>query len=48
MRQVDSWARRNGAMVASTDQLVAELQSVAHPTLAMLAVANRQLKSMSE
>ena len=46
--EIDAWADQRSAMVASTDQLIAELQSVAHPTLAMLAVANRQLKSMSE
>ncbi len=46
--EIENWARERSAMVSSTDQLIAELQSVAHPTLAMLAVANRQLKSMSE
>ena len=34
-------------MVNRTEQLLAELQAVATPNLAMLAVANRQLKSMN-
>ncbi len=45
---VNAWAASRRALVARTEQLIAELQSVAHPTLAMLAVANRQLKSMSD
>ncbi len=44
---IQAWAKSSRMMVARTEQLIAELQSVAHPTLAMLAVANRQLKSMS-
>ncbi len=46
--QVATWADSNHHLVARTEQLIAELQSVAHPSLAMLAVANRQLKSLSE
>ncbi len=45
--QLEEWADDRRSMVARCEQLIAELQSVAHPTLAMLAVANRQLKSMS-
>ena len=33
-------------MVARTEQLLIELKATAQPDLAMLAVANRQLKSM--
>ncbi len=48
VEQVAAWAENQSSQVATTDQLIAELQSVSHPTLAMLAVANRQLKSMGE
>jgi glutamate dehydrogenase len=43
---VDAWARDRQALVARTEQLVQELRSAGTPDLAMLAVANRQLKSM--
>ena len=46
-RLIDAWAEGRRPLVARTDQLLAELQAVANPTLAMLAVANRQLKSLS-
>ena len=44
---IDRWARGRRSQVSQTEQLLAELQSVASPSLAMLAVANRQLKSLS-
>jgi glutamate dehydrogenase len=43
---IDSWVDDRRATVARTEMLIAELQSGANPSLAMLAVANRQLKSM--
>ena len=43
---VDSWAAAHRPMVARTEQLLTELKGSATPDLAMLAVANRQLKSM--
>ena len=44
---IDAWAESRRSLVSRTEQLLAELQSVANPNLSMLAVANRQLKSMS-
>ena len=44
---IESWGEARRARVARTEQLLAELQSVATPSLAMLAVANRQLKSLA-
>jgi glutamate dehydrogenase len=43
---IDCWAEGRRPLVLRTEQLLAELQSSANPSLAMLAVANRQLKSM--
>ena len=43
---IDSWADQRGPLVARTQQLLTELQSTGTPDFAMLAVANRQLKSM--
>ena len=44
--QVETWAAARRPMVARTEQLLTELKTTASPDLAMLAVANRQLKSM--
>ena len=43
---IEAWAWQRRAAVIRTDQLLAELQAVGSPDFAMLAVANRQLKSM--
>jgi glutamate dehydrogenase len=43
---VEHWAQSRQALVNRTEQLVQELRSAGTPDLAMLAVANRQLKSM--
>ncbi len=43
---IDDWAVARRPLVARTEQLLAELQSTAAPDFAMLAVANRQLKTM--
>jgi glutamate dehydrogenase len=43
---IDDWAEARRPMVARTEQLLAELQSTGVPDFAMLAVANRQLKTM--
>ncbi|HVG06805.1 MAG TPA: NAD-glutamate dehydrogenase [Thermoanaerobaculia bacterium] len=43
---VDAWVEERRPLVTRTEQLLAELKSVGTPDLAMLAVANRQLKSM--
>jgi glutamate dehydrogenase len=43
---IDNWAERRRPLVVRTEQLLAELQSTGAPDLAMLAVANRQLRSM--
>jgi glutamate dehydrogenase len=43
---VAAWAQQRQALVTRTEQLVTELRSAGTPDLAMLAVANRQLKSM--
>ena len=45
-KAVDAWAQQRQVLVNRTDQLVAELRSTGAPDFAMLAVANRQLKSM--
>ncbi len=45
-RAVDAWIEERRPLVTRTEQLLAELQAVGTPSLAMLAVANRQLKSM--
>ena len=44
---IATWSEGRRSQVHQTEQLLAELQSVANPNLSMLAVANRQLKSMS-
>ncbi len=43
---IDDWAEARRPMVTRTEQLLAELQSTVAPDFAMLAVANRQLKTM--
>ena len=43
---VESWASRREPLVNRTNQLLAELRAAGTPDLAMLAVANRQLKSL--
>jgi len=43
---IDRWAEAHRPLVARTEQLLTELQSTGTPDLAMLAVANRQLRSM--
>jgi glutamate dehydrogenase len=43
---IEAWAEQRRPLVVRTQQLLTELQSVGTPDLAMLAVANRQLKSM--
>ena len=43
---LEAWSEARRPQVARTEQLLAELQSVAAPDLAMLAVANQQLKSL--
>ncbi|MGO1119434.1 NAD-glutamate dehydrogenase [Rhodovibrionaceae bacterium A322] len=43
---IAAWTADRATQVARSDQLLAELQVVANPDLAMLAVANRQLKSL--
>lgn len=44
---IDRWSESRRSLVSQSQHLLAELQSVANPKLSMLAVANRQLKSMS-
>ena len=44
---LEAWTGGRGSQVAGADQLLAELQAGAKPTLAMLAVANRSLKSLA-
>ena len=46
-RAIDGWVEERRPLVTRTEQLLAELQAVSTPDLAMLAVANRQLKSMA-
>ena len=43
---IDKWSAQRAPLVSRTDQLLEELKSSGAPDLAMLAVANRQLKSM--
>jgi glutamate dehydrogenase len=45
-RAIDDWVQERRPLVTRTEQLLAELRAVGTPDLAMLAVANRQLKSM--
>jgi glutamate dehydrogenase len=44
---IDRWAESRRPQVSRTEQLLAELQAASNPSLAMLAVANRQLRSMT-
>ena len=43
---IDAWAESRRPLVARTEQLLLELKTAGTPDFAMLAVANRQLKSM--
>ena len=43
---IDTWTDGRRPLVARTDQLLGELQAAGTPDLAMLAVANRQLRAM--
>jgi glutamate dehydrogenase len=43
---IDSWTADRGATLAQTDSLLAELRKAGSIDLAMLAVANRQLRSL--
>jgi len=43
---IDRWAEARRPLVARTEQLLTELHTLGTPDLAMLAVANRQLRSM--
>jgi len=43
---IDAWAESRRQLVARTEQLLAELKATGTPDLAMLAVANRQLRAM--
>ena len=43
---IEAWAEARRPMVARSEQLVTELQATGTPDFAMLAVANRQLKSL--
>ncbi len=45
-RAIDDWVTARRPLVTRTETLLGELQAVGTPDLAMLAVANRQLKSM--
>ena len=45
-RVIDGWAESRRPQVARTNQLITELKTIGTPDFAMLAVANRQLKSM--
>ena len=44
---IQEWAQGRALFVTRTEQLLAELQSMAHVDLAMIAVAGRQLKAMN-
>ena len=44
---IEAWAAGRTSQVQQTEQLLAELQGVASPNFSMLAVANRQLKSLA-
>jgi glutamate dehydrogenase len=43
---IDNWAEPRRPLVLRSEHLLAELQASGTPDLAMLAVANRQLRSM--
>ncbi len=44
---IEAWAATRGPLVARVDELLGELQAQPAPDLAMLAVASRQLKTLS-
>jgi glutamate dehydrogenase len=44
---IAAWAERKRALVGRAEQILAELQAMAAPDITMLAVASRQLKSLS-
>ncbi len=43
---IEDWAQARRPLIARAEQLISELRSTGNPDLAMLAVANRQLKSL--
>ena len=43
---IDDWAEARRPLIARAEQLVAELRASGNPDLAMLVMANRQLKSL--
>jgi glutamate dehydrogenase len=43
---IENWAEQRRPQVLRSEQLLTELQAGTTPDLAMLAVANRQLRSM--
>ena len=43
---VDAWATKRGAAVAQTAKLIDDFKLAGTPDLAMLAVANRQLRAL--
>ncbi len=43
---IEGWAEHRKPLITRTEQLLAELKAAGTPDLAMLAVANRQLKSL--
>ena len=43
---VDAWAAKRGAAVAQAGKLIDDLKMAGTPDLAMLAVANRQLRAL--
>jgi glutamate dehydrogenase len=43
---IEAWSERRRTLVLRAEHLVTELQAMASPDLAMLAVANRQLRSL--
>ena len=45
---IDLWADGRRPLVTRTEQLLGELQAMGAPDLAMLAVANRQMRAMVE
>ncbi len=43
---IDRWAEAHRPLIQRTEALLAELQATTTPDLAMLEVANRQLRSL--
>ena len=43
---VDAWAQAHRTMVERAQSVLADIKSAGQPDLAMLAVANRQLRQM--